>query len=73
VRDNKQDWTWVTTEMFDDKLEKIVNGMGALAMLDIPGVREIVTEHLNNEVLEALADEAARDPETGEEIADEEG
>lgn len=47
-------YSWVTNEMFDNKLEEIVADEGGIRVLHIPGVYEIVKEHFNNEVLEAL-------------------
>ena len=56
-------WDWVTTEMFDEALEKIVRKHGA-GILYVPGVYEVLSEHFNNEVLDTL--EAARELEKGE-------
>ena len=56
-------WAWVTTEMFDEALEKIVRNQGA-GILSVPGVYEVLSEHFNNEVLDTL--EAARELEKGE-------
>ena len=49
-----QDWSWVTTEMFDRAVREIAAG---LDVLDIPGVWEIVAEELNNDALDLLASE----------------
>jgi len=51
------DWAWVTNEIFDRKLAEIVDEMGIQAVLSIPGVYEVLAEHLNNTVLEELEDE----------------
>lgn len=55
---------WVTDEIFDRKLEELVGQMTAEDILAMPGVYEIVSEELNNEVLSAL--EAERDEEEEE-------
>jgi hypothetical protein len=44
----------ITNEMFDDKLAQVLGRMSGDEVLAIPGVYEIVAEHLNNEVLEEL-------------------
>ena len=44
----------VTTEQFDAILEEIVGKMSAGALLAIPGVYEVLSEELNNEVLQRL-------------------
>jgi hypothetical protein len=49
-----EDFSWVTDEMFDSKLEELAANEDLLA---IPGVLEIVREELNNAVLEALKEE----------------
>lgn len=43
------DYSYVTTEMFDNKLAELAN-----VDLSIPGMYEVVSEEYNNEVLEAL-------------------
>ena len=53
-----QDWSWVTTEMFDRAVREIAAG---LDVLDIPGVWEIVAEELNNDALDLLASERWRE------------
>jgi hypothetical protein len=47
-------YSWVTSDIFDTKLRDIVASMRAEEILDLPGVYEIVSEYLNNEVLKAL-------------------
>ena len=51
-------YTWVTPEMFSEKLEELVDAMGADAILQVPGVYDILAEHLNNEVLDGLVEDA---------------
>ena len=51
---NTDDYSWVTTEMFNAEVEKICEEMGAANVLFIPGVYDVVSEHLNNEVLARL-------------------
>ena len=48
------DYSWVTQEAFDEKFAEIVNKTDVLG---IPGVYEILSEHFNNDVLEALETE----------------
>lgn len=48
------DISWITDEMFADKLGEIC---ASEDLLSIPGVYEIVSDHFNNEVIEALQDE----------------
>lgn len=48
----------ITTELFDAKLVEILNGMTGAQLLDIPGVYEIVSEELNNVVIEAIEADA---------------
>ena len=52
-------YSWVTTEMFDAKLAELLDEMSGGGILQIPGVYEVVSEHLNNDVLEALEAERA--------------
>ena len=49
-----QDYTWVTHEMFDKKLVEIVNEHKGEQLLAVPGVYEVLSEHFNNAVLDAL-------------------
>lgn len=46
-----KDYSWVTTEMFDQKLRELAQDFD---LLTIPGVYELVAEDFNNEVLAAL-------------------
>ena len=52
-----EDTSFITSDMFSAKLEEICFDQNLLA---IAGVYEIVSEHFNNEVIEALQDERAR-------------
>ena len=63
ARDPMKRYSWVTSEMFDEKLAELLDEMGAGAILQIPGVYECVSEYLNNEVLESLESERAPDSE----------
>ena len=51
-------YTWVTPEMFSEKLEELVDAMGADAILQVPGVYELLVEHLNDAVLDGLVEDA---------------
>jgi len=48
------DFAWITDQMFEDKLEDLVDMLAPAEILGISGVREIVREELYNDVLEAL-------------------
>lgn len=48
------DYSWVTTEMFDEKLEELVGKMTPAELMAMPGFYEIASEELNNKVLEEL-------------------
>jgi hypothetical protein len=54
---DKNDYSWVTDEMFDNALEEIVGEMSAGEILGTPGIREVLGEELNNAVLERLEGE----------------
>uniref|UniRef100_A0A6H1ZU34 Uncharacterized protein n=1 Tax=viral metagenome TaxID=1070528 RepID=A0A6H1ZU34_9ZZZZ len=62
------DFSWVTQEMFDSKLTDILHEMGSAQVLQIPGVYEACSEHLNNQVLEELADQESRCQACGKEL-----
>jgi hypothetical protein len=47
-------YDWVTTEMFDTKLAELLDDLSGYELLAIPGLYEVVSEQLNNDVLEAL-------------------
>ena len=64
---NENDYSWVTQEMFDEKLEKILDDQTGGSLLIIPGVYEIVREYFNNDVLEALEEEREEDDEDDDE------
>lgn len=61
------DYSWVTDEMFDNKLKNIINidlkktNDPASVILSIGGIYEILSEEYNNDVLEALDDERQTD------------
>jgi hypothetical protein len=65
-----EDFSWVTTELFDEELKEILDAEYAPDLLSIPGVYEILSEHFNNEVLtnlqrhreEVEADECDEEP-----------
>lgn len=61
-------YEWVTDEMFNDELEKIIEERG-VEILNVPGVYEVLSEHFNNDVLERL--ERCRKIELGEGVDDE--
>jgi hypothetical protein len=61
-------WDWVTPEMFDDELRRQASNED---LLTIPGVYELVREQLNNEVLEALAQNKHRCVQCGSKLDDE--
>lgn len=44
----------VTQEMFDNGLEKILSEMTGADLLLVPGIYEVVSEHFNNDVLDAV-------------------
>lgn len=44
----------ISKEDFDRKLEEILDGETGASLLAIPGLYEVVSEYLNNEVLAAL-------------------
>lgn len=44
----------ITTDQFDSKLIEILDGMTGAQLLNIPGVYEVVSEELNNNVIEAI-------------------
>jgi len=47
-------YDWVTNEMFDAELERQVSALSGAQILAIPGVYEVLSDYLNNAVLEAL-------------------
>lgn len=55
-------YDWVTTEMFEKKLEELVGEMSAAQIMAVPGVADALREELNNAVLAALEEERPLDP-----------
>lgn len=51
------EYSWVTDEMFDQKLVEILKGYNGAQLLYVPGIQEILSEHFNNAVLDALESE----------------
>ena len=51
------DYSWVTNEMFDNKLEEMLRDTNAIDLLSMPGVYEILAEEWNNDILSALESE----------------
>ena len=56
------DYASITQEEFDEKLEEIIGRMTTDQLMAIPGFYEVVSEELNNEVLEALRPEEDDEP-----------
>ena len=55
-----KDYSWITQEAFDEKLNEIIDEHGSAdELLSIPGVYELLKEYYNNAVIECL--EAERD------------
>jgi uncharacterized paraquat-inducible protein A len=54
----KPGWDWVSPDMEAKALETIIASMSAGAILQIPGVYELVKEEYNNEMLKDLAEDA---------------
>jgi hypothetical protein len=56
VTDNTtpMDMSWVTDELFDEKLREIIDRGPASSLLSVPGIYELLSEHHNNQVLEEL-------------------
>lgn len=48
-----QDYSWITNEMYDAELQKLIEE-NASTLLSVPGVYEAVSEHFNNEALARL-------------------
>jgi len=59
-------WQDCTQDEFDNHVRAVAHAMGTDAILDIPGVWEVVSEELNNTSLESWARANGRDEETGE-------
>jgi len=57
-----EDFSWVTDEMFDEELEKIVEEKAREGtLLATPGLYEVVREEFNNEVLARLQERHGHD------------
>ena len=54
----KDDYSWVTDEVFDGALEGIIDALPASTILRIPGAYDVLKGALNNDVLASL--EASR-------------
>ena len=52
----KDDYSWVTDEMFDEAFEVVVDAYPASLMLRLPGVYDVLKESLNNDVLSWLVE-----------------
>jgi hypothetical protein len=55
------EYSWITNEMFDQKLREILGRMKPDELLAIPGVYEEISEHLNNQVLDELKEEREKE------------
>jgi len=63
--DDNYDYSWVTDEMFDEMMETIAHERGTEYLLSLPGVHEIVSEDLNNQILDRLrAEKGPPEPDT---------
>jgi len=51
-----KDYSWVTQEMFDEKLQELVE-CHAWQILMIPDIYTLLVEYYNNEILELLEEE----------------
>lgn len=51
------DYTWVTNDLFNESVRTVARRLGVDALLDMPGVWEIVSEALNNEALDVCEHE----------------
>jgi hypothetical protein len=58
------DFSWVTGEMFDRKLEEIIKKKDVSLILTVPDVYEALSEYFNNDVLDELS--ADREEKEGE-------
>ena len=55
--DDPNDHSWITPEMFDEKLSEMAHRASVAEILALPGVLEICREELNNEIIAELEDE----------------
>jgi Mg/Co/Ni transporter MgtE len=51
------EYSHITDEMFDQELQRIMDEMSADDLLMIPGIYEVMREHLNNQILDNLTEE----------------
>lgn len=51
------DYSWITSEMFENKLTTLVEGMSTAELMTTPGISEILREELNNDIIIALENE----------------
>lgn len=49
----------ITNEQFDSKLAELLDEQPASVLLSVPGVYEILSEHFNNDVIDAIEDDHA--------------
>ena len=56
-----EDYSWITTEMFDNKIEELAGRVHLEYILALPGVLDIVREEFNNEAIEELEAEREED------------
>lgn len=61
------DYSFITQEMFDEKLKELVGEMSAGEILSVEGVYEGLSEELNNRILDELFDEHQADNDEEEE------
>ena len=52
-----EQYEWVTDAMFDRALTSILDNMTGQQILAVPGAYEVLSEDLNNAVLDRLTDE----------------
>ncbi len=48
------DYSWVTQEMMDEELERLLDETSAAELLQVPGVAEVLLEHYNNDLLDRI-------------------
>jgi hypothetical protein len=51
-----RDYSWITTDQYYEELENLAYSYGVKFILNVPGVKELLAEELNNEILDALYD-----------------
>ena len=47
-------YEWITDEAFTNAVEQLVSEQSASALLAVPGIWEIVSEHFNNDAIELI-------------------